>query len=113
MKLCFTLFIYQESLHNARSTKYKILFLYLNECFNMQSDTIDIMTQRVNRPTVAAETRFHSDSSPRGICSRNSGTATVFSSITSVFPISIFPYMLILINRHRSNIISAIDRVVK
>ena len=75
--------------------------------------TIIIKTQRVNGQLVTAEMRFQSESNPRETCSRNSVTATHFSSITSVFLISIFPYMLILINRHRSNIISAIDRVVK
>jgi len=48
----------------------KILFLYWNKCFNAQSDAITIMTQRVNWQPVTAETRFQTESNPRGTCSR-------------------------------------------
>ena len=44
------------------------------------------MAQAVSRRPLTAETRIRSQASPCGICGAQSGTATGFSTSTSVFP---------------------------
>jgi hypothetical protein len=49
------------------------------------------MAQAVSRQPLTAETRVRSRVNPYGICGRQSGTGTGFSTSSSVSPVNIIP----------------------